>query len=423
MAARPGQAYKNVTPDGAWCWFADPRAVYYEGKSKRTYIGWVNHTGDIQIAGYDHESPHMEVSTLHPALQADDHANPSILILPDGRLMVFYSPHSRDPMYYRISKSPENISSWEPQKTIPTNTRPEPNQPYLGFTYPHPCRLTAENNRIYLFWRGGNFKPTFAVSDNAGKSWTKARTLITSDYHRPYIKYASDGVSKIHLAFTDGHPRRAAQNNIYYACYYNNAFHKADGTKIKNMSKLPLKVAETEKVYDGASHQARSWVWDVAFDDNGYPVIAYASLPEETDHRYRYARWDGKKWHDHEICPAGKWFPQTPPGRKEPEPHYSAGLILDHSNPSRVYLSRPGKGAFEIEKWITSDFGASWKTISITAGSRYHNIRPFVVRNHAANGPKVLWMNISGKYINYTDFNTSIKMDIPAKQHKQKKKF
>lgn len=23
---------KFITPDGAWCWFADPRAVYYEGK-------------------------------------------------------------------------------------------------------------------------------------------------------------------------------------------------------------------------------------------------------------------------------------------------------------------------------------------------------------------------------------------------------
>ena len=22
---------KFLTPDGAWCWFADPRAVYYEG--------------------------------------------------------------------------------------------------------------------------------------------------------------------------------------------------------------------------------------------------------------------------------------------------------------------------------------------------------------------------------------------------------
>ena len=26
-----GVVSKFLTPDGAWCWFADPRAVYYEG--------------------------------------------------------------------------------------------------------------------------------------------------------------------------------------------------------------------------------------------------------------------------------------------------------------------------------------------------------------------------------------------------------
>ena len=35
-AAQPGEAYADFTPNGAWCWFADPRAVNKNGK---TYAG------------------------------------------------------------------------------------------------------------------------------------------------------------------------------------------------------------------------------------------------------------------------------------------------------------------------------------------------------------------------------------------------
>lgn len=31
-----GEAYQSFTDNGAWCWFSDPRAIYYEGKHKRT---------------------------------------------------------------------------------------------------------------------------------------------------------------------------------------------------------------------------------------------------------------------------------------------------------------------------------------------------------------------------------------------------
>ena len=27
--AREGESFTTLTDDGAWCWFADPRAVYY----------------------------------------------------------------------------------------------------------------------------------------------------------------------------------------------------------------------------------------------------------------------------------------------------------------------------------------------------------------------------------------------------------
>ena len=31
-----GGQSSSLTPNGAWCWFADPRAIYYKGKKKKT---------------------------------------------------------------------------------------------------------------------------------------------------------------------------------------------------------------------------------------------------------------------------------------------------------------------------------------------------------------------------------------------------
>ena len=130
------------------------------------------------------------------------------------------------------------------------------------------------------------------------------------------------------------------------------------------------------KVYDAEITGARAWIWDIAVDDSRNPVIVYAVYPEETDHRYRYARWNDGKWEDNEITNAGGgWFPQTQKGKKEREPHYSGGIILDHADPSIVYLSKKSNDIFEIEKWTTSNGGAEWISEKITTDSKKNNIR------------------------------------------------
>ena len=40
--APTSESYQSLTLNGAWCWFSDPRAVYYEGLHNRTYAGWVD---------------------------------------------------------------------------------------------------------------------------------------------------------------------------------------------------------------------------------------------------------------------------------------------------------------------------------------------------------------------------------------------
>jgi hypothetical protein len=71
-------------------------------------------------------------------------------------------------------------------------------------------------------------------------------------------------------------------------------------------------------------------------------------------------------------------------------------------------------GVFEIERWVTEDLGETWESRAVTQGSANDNVRPFVVLNsRSGRVPNLLWMN-SQRYIHYTDYRTSIKMNLPA---------
>ena len=103
----------TFTEDGAWCWFSDPRAVYHQGKHKRTYSGWVTADGSIEVGYYDHELDTVVSSIIDGKLQVDDHNNPSFILDRQGRLMVFYSKHSaKSPMVLARAVNPEEIDAW-----------------------------------------------------------------------------------------------------------------------------------------------------------------------------------------------------------------------------------------------------------------------------------------------------------------------
>ena len=136
--------------------------------------------------------------------------------------------------------------------------------------------------------------------------------------------------------------------------------------------------------------------------------MVFATFPQDTDHRYHYARWTGTEWYQKQLTTAGKWFPQTPAGVTEPEPNYSGGISLDYDNPSQIYLSKQVEGVFEIMKFSTPDSGATWDSTVITRNtpSGLINVRPVVPRHHKKGFFDVLWMR--GTYTFYTNYHTSI---------------
>lgn len=96
--------------------FADPRAIYYEGEHKRTYVGYLTRGGDIMVGYYDHRDNTVSSSLIKKEFQIDDHANPTLYLEENGNITVFYSAHNGAKMYYRTSELPENISTFGPEK-------------------------------------------------------------------------------------------------------------------------------------------------------------------------------------------------------------------------------------------------------------------------------------------------------------------
>src|ERR671917_576269 len=135
--AAPAQAAQPLLGDGAWSWFGDPRAVTHDGS---TYVGWVDREGDVKVASYEHATGRRTTAVLQARLNEDDHANPSIFVRPDGRLMVFYSRHVGPAMHYRTSTAPGDITSWGPAQTMPSNVTGG-----FGLPYPNPIPLPAGN--------------------------------------------------------------------------------------------------------------------------------------------------------------------------------------------------------------------------------------------------------------------------------------
>ena len=195
----------TVSAEGAWCWFADPRALHYEnadGSINATYIGYIDVHGNVRATQMDFLSGKRTEVLVRSFFQPDDHNNPTFLILPDERVMVFYTRHTDERrIWYRISTQKGDITSLGEERYIETDH---------NTTYPSPFILSDDPQHIYLCWRGINWHPTIARltmpdKDDHVKVDFGPRQIVQSTGARPYAKYYSNGRDKIYLAYTTGH--------------------------------------------------------------------------------------------------------------------------------------------------------------------------------------------------------------------------
>lgn len=399
--------------NGGWCWYQDPRAVI---QGRHLIVGSVegNGSGDAVVGVYDLESNRIEGRVvLHQGFRNDDHNAPVFYARPDGSLLAVYALHNNDRKhYYRISQ-PGNWLKWGDEQHYEHLYERAGNVTYMNL-----FALETEG-KLYNFFRGIEFNPSFICSQDHGETWGQPTHFIQSELagrHRPYARYAGDGKDTIHISFTDAHPRQFG-NSIYYAAFRGGAFHRANGQRIKSLEAGgALKPSEAELVFRGGGGEGRgndlsalrsAWTSSIAIDSKGHPHIGYTLYLSNTDHRYRLASWDGQRWIDREVAHAGKCL-------YDRESSYTGLITLDPVDPTTVLISTDVNpttgedtgGLHEIYRASVSldsqTNNIAWEPV--TRDSSVRNLRPVVARDGKTR--VIAWLR--GDFRTYTDYELDV---------------
>lgn len=409
-----------LNDDGGWCWFQDERALVHRGA---LLVGSVAcgsrepaRRGDIELTRYDLATGEIHRTTLHEGLEADDHAAPALLELSDGRVLATWTRHGSEARLYWRTTEGSDSRRWRPPRAY------EPS-PSTRITYSNLHRLSEENDRIYCFFRGldDSYKPSWCFSDDGAASWKRGGILIDVPgpaRHRPYVKYASDGRGAIHFLFTEAHPRNF-DCSLYHAVYRDGSLHRSDGALIRRLGEGPMIPAEATRIHTGGPDSV-AWCQDLALDSRGRPVAAYSvqvgdgGRPQKEhgrDHRYRYARWDGRRWLDSQIGYAGS---RLYPG----EDDYVGGISLHPDDPSTVFLSanvNPASGAplpggrWQVFQARTPDGGRTWEFLQLTRDPHRDCLRP-IVPAWQPGRTALLWLR--GRCHAYTRYELEVVLQV-----------
>ena len=402
-------AATTVAAEGAWCWFADPRALHYENASgtiNATYIGYIDVHGNVKATQYDWLTHRKTDVLVRSYFQPDDHNNPTLLVLPDERVMIFYTRHTDEPcIWYRISTRPGDITDLDDEKRLATSA---------NTTYPSPFILSDDPQHIYLCWRGINWHPTIArltMPDEQGDCLFDfgPQQIVQSTGARPYAKYQSNGKDKIYVSYTTGHPDNEMPDWLYFNVIDINKgngpiLRDIEGRQLSVVAEGVFSVNKTDSYAQAypativdSTASIRNWVWQIALDKDEKPVIAYPHIDEaKTSHAYWYSRWTGSQWRNTWVQHGGHAFHQN---WNRTELCYSGGQAIDPDNINDLYLSIPTKngqydkdGVYEIWRYTIDDEGKVAASEQLTKNSTKNNVRPYVMPGSAGSPMRMVWM-------------------------------
>ncbi len=431
ISARAQTNFAVLINDGAYTWYNDSRALFHNGQ---LYFGYVRAADSKTTLSVFNLQSGLTTNLWASAFtQLDDHNNPGLLAKSDGTLLAIFSRHISDQYFaYRRSSvtNPVSAAGWNAEQTLPLSG--------AGMTYANPFQLSGESGKIFNFCRNQNFNPTVYTSTDGGASWSAPQLFIqtgTGGTIRPYVKYASDGASRMDFLYTDGHPRDVA-NSLYHLYYQGGAFYKTDGTLVKNYVSLPILHDSGERgsviyQYSDADSPSpdqwiptgRAWCWETAYQTNGAPACVFTVQRDKitgstqgTDDRiyYYYARWIGTNWQKRFIAQAGRPIYAA-------ENDYAGGICLDPQDVNTIYLSSNAQNPFSLtdttnvtlsasqryELWrgTTTNGGLTFAWQPITTNSAVDNLRPYVPRRNGGERC-VLW--VRGTYTSYTSYACQI---------------
>ena len=427
---------REIKKNGGWCWFQGPRAIVTrEGRvvfttiSGDTYGGY--DAGDLVATAWNPETNDVEHFTLHAQFERDDHDVAGLLERPDGRILAVYAKHSSDrSLRRRITVDPGDISAWNEETQTDAGDR---------LCYSNVFRLAAEDGRIYSFGRGIGFNPNCLTSDDGGDTWNYGWRLLSwtrqdladdprytgIDGTRPYLRYASNGEDEIHFVASDDHPR-AYDNSLYHGFYRGGGLHDSLGNHVGDPGRdgtSDLKPNSFTEFFKGSA-DAVAWPCDFQLDANGRPYVSFSVQVDGADtrtdrrrggldHRYGYARFDGRQWHTHLVAHAGTRLYQV-------EADYTGLAALDPDDPNTMVISTDadpdsgepltssadGKRHYELYRGAApATPGDPWTWMPLTENSTVDNLRPVIPANPGGKR-YILWGR--GDLSTYTDYRLDV---------------
>jgi len=413
-------------PNAAWCWFQDPRAIVdtsppggprllvstVSARDRTDEIG-MDARGDNDLYVMDLSTREIERVKLHRGLSQDDHNVAALYQREDGRYLAVYADHHRENQsYWRISEPDDPLTWSEPGRF----DSPEP----VTYSNLFEADPKAGDPVLLNFRRTIGFDPNLMVSDDEGSSWAYGGRLLEGD-GRPYVQYAQ-GNGMVHFIATDQHPRDA-DNSVYHGMTDGVAIYDSFGAVIDaDLIEAPATLPhELTRLHDGAPDSV-GWSVDIEIDDTGNPVAVFSVQKDGAafkgqhgrpglDHRYHYARFDGKKWQVSEMAFAGTALYPF-------EEDYTGLAAIAPDDPSTVVISTnahpvtgtplistaDGQRHWELFRGTTDDHGKTWSWTPVTANSTVDNLRPVIPQWDG--GQALLWMR--GSYSTWREWDTQL---------------
>lgn len=390
-----------------WIWFVRPIAIETNSQTILGYTGGESGADNILVAK-NHSTGDLTTTTLASDVSTDDHVNPAVYQRDDGHIICFWTGHNGDTMYYRISDSADDISSFGSTQTISQTS----------VTYPQPVQLSSlTDNPLRLHYREragtGDGHMYYRESTDGGVTWGSQQRLVEapSGHYGIYFKTIRKDNGNVYYFCTDAHGATDGQKEDVRFFFYSesaDAYYKSGGTKIADPTDLPLSFSDLEVVHDTDSTGRESWIYDVGLRNGNDPTAIYTTWNNSAEMDYRVSLLSNGSWFDVTVADAGSSIEA-----RGQEPFYAAGATFTRIGTSAgMFAVTESSAGTELARYEIQSFdrGVVRKDIiSVSENRAAPLMRPVSpIKTDAENvDTSVVWME--GAYADAQQAGTVLK--------------
>lgn len=288
---------------------------------------------------------------------ADAHDNPVVSVDDAGHVWIFSPAHGQArPAFIHRSDAPYDVERFS--RVAAGN-----------FSYPQPWFVTGQGF-CFLHTRYDGRRSLYCQTSPRGRKWSSPRLLAS--FGRGHYQVSWRHAARVGTVF-NYHPREIglnARTNLYY-------METADGGRtFRTVRGAPVELPLREKhnptlIAEYESKGLLVYLKDLQFDAGGQPVILYLTSrgyragPRNDPRTWRLRRFDGERWHDHEITTS--------------DHNYDFGsLYLEARDRWRVMApTAPGPQRYntggEIAVLESGDRGVTWRHVAQLTGNSEFN--------------------------------------------------